>query len=98
MLKLEDVQQTVCDITKTAPILKNFPFKEGDSIDSHIFADDGTKREEIEESLKEVGWAVVVSPPVGASVKDQVSATASSAGGAGYLQVLLHVAVRTNPK
>ena len=98
MIALESVQDTVCQIVKTADVLKNYPFAAGDSIDRHVFADEGTQREEIEDSLKSVGWAVVVSPPVGASAKDQVAATSSAAGGAGYYNVLLNVAVRTNPK
>lgn len=98
MLKLECVQSTVCAIVKNAPVLANFPFPQGDSIDTHVFADDGTMREQIEDSMKAIGWAIVVSPPVGASVKDQVAATASSAGGAGYYNVLVNVAVRTFPK
>lgn len=98
MLKLEQVQSTVCGIVTSAPVLANYPFPQGDSIDAHIFADDGTMREQIEDSMKSVGWAIVVSPPVGASVKDQVAATASSVGGAGYYTVLINVAVRTFSK
>jgi hypothetical protein len=98
MLKLEEIQSTVCSIVTDAPVLANFPFPQNDSIDAHVFADDGTVREQIEDSMKAIGWAIVVSPPVGASVKDQVAATASSAGGAGFYTVLTNVAVRTFPK
>jgi hypothetical protein len=98
MLKLESVQSTICAFVKLAPCLKDFPFVGLDTIGEHIFADDGTMREAIEDSLKAIGWAIVVSPPVGASAKSQVAATSTSASGAGYYNVLTNIAVRTNPK
>lgn len=104
-VKLETVQTTVCDIVKNVAALKNFPFPQlpgtppvADTIDHHVFGDDGTQREAIEESLKSVGWAVVVSPPIGAATPSQVGATSTSPGGLTQFNVLINVAVRTNPK
>lgn len=98
MLKLECVQETVCTIVQTVDELASYPFQNGDVIANHVFADNGTMREEIEDSLKSVGWAVVVSPPIGASVKDQTAATASSPSGTGYYNVITNIALRTNPR
>ncbi len=104
-IKIENVQATVCEIVKGVDKLKNFPFPQlpgtppvPDTVGNHVFADDGTQREAIEESLKSIGWAVVVSPPIGAAIKDQVSATSTAAGGVTQINVLTNVAVRTNPK
>lgn len=90
---LDSVQSTVCDIVKAAGPLANV-----DGAADHVFSDDGTKREAIEDSLKGAGWAIVVSPPIGVSVKDQVAATSSSASGAAQVVVLTNVAIRFNPK
>lgn len=102
-IKLEDVQSTVCAMVRGVDVLKNFSFPQlpgapQDTVDDHVFADDGTQREAIEDSLKGIGWAAVVSPPIGVAVKEQVGATSTSAGGLTQFNVLVNVALRTNPK
>ncbi|HVU07855.1 MAG TPA: hypothetical protein VHG89_04850 [Verrucomicrobiae bacterium] len=95
-VKLETIQATVCGIVKNVAALKASATPA--NIDRYVFADDGTQREAIEDALKSIGWAVVVSPPIGAATPTQASATSSSPGGLTQFNVLTNVAVRTNPK
>jgi hypothetical protein len=83
------------DIVKGVSLFANIS-----DLDSLILADDGTIRDATEDALKQPGWCVVVSPPVGLSTKDQVSANSASPAnhGTGLLNVLTVVSVRTNPK
>jgi hypothetical protein len=98
-LKLEDVQETVRSIVKANAPFKTMTFQGQDSLDNHIFADDGTVKDAAEESLKS-GWAVVVSPPIIATTTSQVSAGTNSPDlhGAAKFEVLTVISVRTNPK
>jgi len=96
MVKLETVQETVCEIVRGVAVLKASATPA--NLDKFIFADDGTQREAIEDALKSLGWAVVVSPPIGAGTVTQAGATSTSSGNLSHLNVLTNIAVRTNPK
>ncbi len=91
-MKLEQVQSTLCDILKADPL-----FTQGSQ---HIFADDGLQHEAMEDSLKDIGWCVAVSMPMGIATKSQVSAGTSSPvnHGSASQDVLCVISIRTNPK
>jgi hypothetical protein len=98
-IKLENVQETVREIVKANLPFHGMTLPEGDTLDNHIFSEDGTIREAVEESLKS-GWAVVVSPPILVTTISQVSAGTKSPDlhGSGKFEVLTVISLRTNPK
>lgn len=99
-LSLEQIQPTLATVLKNMDPFKSYPLPDGDTLDNHIFQDDGTKRDEIEASLKQFGWAVVVSLPLGVSVKTQQCAGATSPPNHGdaKINIVAIITLKTNPK
>jgi hypothetical protein len=99
-LKLEEIQPILATVVKGIDPFKSYQLPEGDTLDNHIFQDDGTKRDDIEASLKQFGWAVVVSLPLGVSVSSQQCAGATSPANHGdaKINIVAIVTLKTNPK